>query len=204
MARDKLLAVGLVLCSGKRMAEKIHFKIAQRLFPALLEKPKSLSAFDLHFCKMSEAFIEQTAFILKDEPIHAFVSYRYHEDETDNFARLMQYYIAMTRQVIYQALEHTSEDLEIVLGEMGQKKKFEKALCVEIESVADLFSARNNGIYRRVSCSIVSARVKGIQLSDFYTGATRRMILQQDSEPGSGSRKSFDHLEKQIAHDWAM
>lgn len=203
MARDEVLAIGLVLCSGKKKAERVHFKVSQKLFPYLVNKPKLLSARDLHFCRMSEAFIEQTAIILKDEPIQAFVTYRYHDEEPDSFGRLMQHYKTMVKQVIYQALEHTSEDLEIVLGDMGQKRKFEKDLCAEIESVAELFSARHNGVFRKVSCSIASARVKGIQLADFYTGSTRRMILQLGREREAGTSAPFNHLDKQIAHDWA-
>lgn len=203
MAKDEVLAIGLVLCSGRNKADRIHFKTAQKLYPEHASKPKIIDAFDMHFCKMSEDFIETSATTLRHEPIRAFVSYRYHDEETTNFAGFMKQYTLMAKQVIYQALITTDEDLEIVLGEMGQKPKYEKALCTEIESVSKLYSHRHQGKFRKVSCTVASAKVKGIQLADFYAGATRRMIMSLERGTERGSSAPFNHLENQIWHDWS-
>jgi hypothetical protein len=203
MARDQVFAICLVLCSGRNKADRFHYKVAQALRPEHNDKPKILTATDLHFCKMSEQFIEKTASVLKHESIQAFVSYRYHDSETENFSGMIWHYTAMARQVIYQALEQNEQEIEIMLGSMGQKKKFENSLCSEIASVTDLFSKRNRGAFRKVSCSIASANIKGIQLADFYAGSTRRMILALDGNQEPENSSPFEHLEKQIIHDWA-
>ena len=203
MPKDEVMAIALVLCSGRNKADRIHYRTAQKLYPEQASKPRIIDAVDMHFCKMSEDFIEITATSLREEPIKAFVSYRYHDEETSHFAGLMKQYVFMAKQAIYQALVTADEDLEIILGAMGQKPKYEKALCAEIESVSKLYAQRHKGKFRKVSCSVASARVKGIQLADFYAGATRRMVISLEKGAEKGSSAPFNHLESQIWHDWA-
>jgi hypothetical protein len=199
MDDQEIMTVGLIILDGQFASRKIQTSILKALYPKRFAEKKSKRGADkslmLHYFELEPAQKADVARILAEHNITCHCSYYYHDGKVKTHEERSAIYRSMVRACILSALE-SHEELDICVARQGAGPEQKSEFLAELRLIPD--NCRKK--YRKVKFSLGTNAHEGVQLADFYVGATRdyfRSSLLQDGTLAT----AYQIIEPQVVGD---
>jgi len=191
---QKVMTVALIVLEGKFSANKIHHEALNSLVPHRT-RPETNTQFlasGMHYCDMSKKQRSLVGLVLSRHPIECFISCHYHETNETSHAARFSIYTKLLITCLEEALK-THRDLVVTIGQQGGWSGYCTPLIKDLQNVVTAASGQRG--FRKAKFALQSAAKPGIQLADFYAGATRDHLL---TSRGGRSTTPYDLIAHQV------
>ena len=192
-----VMVVAMVILPGSRSAEKQRQDVLKELFVRSLQRTKAqqhkqLKKQELHFVDMkySHKLIAGSAF--SQANITCYVSYYWHQENLKSYKHRFKIYTRLTKNCIQRAFEH-HKDLEVSIGKQGGWQAYEHDFLAELKLIPEHFF--ESGHFCKGKFKLVSAAHPGIQIADFYAGASRDFFRFGEDEYRA---KPYEMIKRQV------
>lgn len=166
------MTVGLIVLDSQFASRKIQSVVLKSLYPERFARKGSKtdikkSSLDLHYFELEAAQKAEVAQKLIEHNVICYCSYYYHDGKEKTHQERDKIYRNMVKSCILRALaDH--EEMNICIAIQGAAQNQRAEFIAELKAVSDTYRE-----YRKVKYSFASNADQGVQLADFYVGATR-------------------------------
>jgi hypothetical protein len=193
---QEVMLVALVVFEGKNSAEKIHLSALKRAFPESAQKNKDRTnkrqpKLQLHYAELANDRRIAAALSFAQSKIACYASSYWHDGNSKRHKTRFAIYTELVKSCIYRSLEHHDE-LEVLIAQQGGASYYKRNFLTELRSVPEEY--RKDGRFKKAKFELAGT-VPGVQIADFYAGATRDFLLSQNNVR---RKQVYDLLEKQV------
>ncbi len=191
---QEITTVALLLLDGAFSAQRLHKQIIKALFPQSTKpgRKNDKMSFQLHYSDMTHDQKLTVAEILSKQSIECYTSCFYHDGSEKLHEQRFEIYSSLIRLCLHDALQ-IHEHLDVIIAQQSNWQTYRGPLLVTLDEIVAENSARLG--FRKAKFAFESAAKPGVQLADFYAGATRGNLLNfRDASLGA----PFDLIQGQI------
>ncbi|MBP6744253.1 MAG: DUF3800 domain-containing protein [Candidatus Obscuribacterales bacterium] len=191
---QEVMTVALIVLEGRFTANNIHKQVLASVYPkhAANKHDKSQNKPSLHYAHMKKEHLRSSGKILANNNIDCFASCIYHDGSEKPHAERHRIYSKLIANCVFQAIE-VFDDLIINIAQQGNWQTYRVDLVNSLQLLISNVSQR--GAYKKAKFEFQSAAKPGIQLADFYAGATRGHLLRHKDASLSDA---YDLIAKQV------
>ncbi len=190
----EIMTVALLLLDGAFSAQRLHKQLIKALFPQSQKHGRSNDkmSFQLHYSDMTHDQKLTVAEILNKQSIQCYTSCFYHDGTEKSHEQRFAIYTSLIKLCLHDALQ-IHEHLDVTIAQQNNWQSYKAPLVSTLDEIVAENSARLG--FRKAKFAFESAAKPGVQLADFYAGATRANLLKF-RDPSLGA--PFDLLQEQI------
>jgi hypothetical protein len=195
---QEVMAVALILLDGAFAAQRLHNQLIHELFPQSRKLAKMEHAnprVGLHYIDMNMSQKLTVAGILGGQSIQCFTGCFYHDGQEKSHQQRFEIYTSLIKYCLADALE-SHVHLDVAIAQQGNWMAYRMPLLSDLNEVV-LKSAARLG-YRKVKFGMQAASKAGIQLADFYAGATRGHLLSFKDKSLGAPYQLLEHQIREI------
>ncbi len=168
MPKDQIMTVAVIVLPGKNAASKIHSQVVKIICAhyKIKDKGKLQQWYDeqrLHFADMSHFERLLTGETLAKADLKAYIANTQHTIH----CRMHSYRFALYKELVMTTIKAALTDFDDLIINIGRQGG----------SRPEHFT--KSGLYKKARFSLLSAGNTGIQLADFYVGASRNYLLSK-------------------------
>jgi len=192
MDDQEVMIVAMVVLEGRNSAATILSSALQAVFPRLQQKKeKTQRTPDLHYARLSNHHKVAAGVVLGQSKISCYASSYWHDGNRKNHQARFSIYTELVKTCIKSAFEHYDE-LEILIAKQGGASEYKKSFLAELRVVPEEYSKKYS--FKKAKFELSNVR-SGIQIADFYAGATRDFLL---SYKDVNLTKAYELVQNQI------
>jgi len=196
MDHQEVMTVAMVVFDVLNTAEKVHLAALKEAYPRAVEivrtrKNKRQPLPPLHYAEISMSHKLAAGRAFGASKIACYASSFYHDGESKDHETRFAIYEELVKNCIKRSFEHYS-DLEILIAQQGGASEYKKDFLTRLRLLPDEYS--RNGNFTKAKFDLSGTRT-GIQIADFYAGATRDYLL---SHKDAALKSAYELIEKQV------
>lgn len=189
---QEVMTVSLIVLEGAFTAQVIHKAILQELNPKWAGKanPRHRLIGKLHYADMTKTHKRGMGDILAQRNIDCFASCFYHDGSEKGHEERFGAYLHCVKSCLWQAFE-IYDDLSVVIEKQGGWADYKDVFLAALKEIPEEFTKR--GRFTKSKFELQSSSKHGLQLADFYAGATRDFLLRHKDATLSAAYDLIGH-----------
>jgi hypothetical protein len=192
---QEVMTVALVVVEGAYSAQSIHKEAIRALNPKWFTKSRQSTNIQLHYADMLKDHKLSVGKVFGQKPIDCFISCFYHDGNLKSGEERHGIYTQLVKSCLIQAYD-VYNDLVIVVEKQGGADSYKAALMAVLNVIPELF--RKRGRFCTGKFELKSGSRPGLQLADFYAGATRDFLLAHKDRSLSNAYELVKHQIREI------
>lgn len=192
---QEVMTVAAVVVEGRFTAHAIHKEAAMKINPKWFDKTKRTSPIEFHYADMLNDHKRSLGAVFGSKKIECFSSCFYHDGTEKSGTERFAIYTQLVRSCLIQAFD-VYDNLTVVIERQGGWDFHKPALLSALRDVPEHF--KNRGKFCVAKIELKPGTKPGLQLADFYAGATRDFLLSYKDSSLSDPYQLIEHQVRDI------
>jgi len=192
---QEVMTVAMVVLEGSFSAQSIHKEAALKVNPRWFEKSRRALKVHFHYADMLKEHKLSVGGVFGKKRIDCFTSCFYHDGNLKSSSERFGIYTQLIKSCLIQGYE-IYDDLTILIERQGGWDSYKAALVSELNTIPEQFTKR--GRFCTGKFELKSGTKPGLQLADFYAGATRDFLLAHKDSSLADAYELIKHQVREI------